>query len=1038
MKLLLKILIPTFIIAIAFSLLFIPAEAAKQESGYAIWKSEAAYLANPDRPDTRIEAKKLDPSALATGGFVLCYGDVEITGEDVALGVGIHLVIDLDGHKLTTSRKIQVNNPSANSWRATGSLKIRNGSITHASSQFIQGRPCSEIYLENLKIEAQVKGSNFITESGSRIILFKNCEINFSESASGTFIHTMAAFDATKADIDNGKIDYVRNIVFENTVIKDNTVKADGTSILTLFNRDYRSPKDLLNISFVGTSSFNIIGDHFIKDDCTAAGAKLTVNIAKGACFTEQKVPVQTKAFKVNYYDAITLDGPRVTFGNKTELLTAGEDQDPEDPKLIWGKSASSVYKYQLCTHLASVTWNSKGQEVTVEGYADGVRLSLDKSADSEGIKFGDNGSVTLESHVGWSSSTDFSNPSEYVTLSARENKFYAVFVRNEVSAVAFTDKNCTTPITGGGIVGNQLTDTYLDSLGSDEYDAYIVFYKDMVWATDDTYTLKDNLTIDLGGKSLAKNYLMSKNSGCFIVKGKKLTVKNGSISSSQTGFASVAENGEVALDNVTLTFDTVPAFTLSSGVVNLINGTKLESRTLDNFIPAFAISSADAARVNMSESSVALTGPFAVLSASDGVFGNVDISIDNCDSFLADSVVTVYEYSADAMPDGAKVSVNLNNALIRSREVFDIGTKYNNTAALDVIADINDGCFFTAEPVILSGELNLPAGTTVLQFNEEGNPYSYKVAALELPDMMFNLSLKDSFTANLYVLCDSALTSASTYLNAAPVSKNQLPVTAIDGVAYYKVSVSGINPSSILNAIEIKVSYISSVDGIEYTAKLNYFITDYLDALLDETDPLDKKLAAAAINYVNSAYEYCDLPVTDEFSALLSDDRYLDVLRPVDELPRTVEESDMGNISVAFTGAQLYMSSDLYLRFNLREDFTGTVLLGGQYYTVTDGTYYLTEDTRRVEFSYILVQLDAYSFFGESVDVSGNSLDGTVISGEYGLIDYVNATKLMDNSAFDLIFAFYRYCYEANVYESNGVIPPVNDHTPPLDVEWR
>ncbi len=1021
MKRLLKILVPVFIISLAFSLFFIPASAAKQESGYALWSSEEDFLANPSRPKAKVEAAKLDPQLLASGGFVFCYGDVEVS-EAVGMNVGYHLVIDLNGHTLTATAKIQINNPSATSWRAPGSLVIRNGTIDHPKSQFIQARPNSEVYLENLVINAQKGGSNFITEAGSRIIHFKDCEINFISTASGTFLDTSPAFPAEKADQMYGKIDYVRNFVFENTVINDET--PDGR--LTVIG--HRGDKhDILNVSFTGTSSFNTLRDSFLKQENTFDGTKITVNIAAGARFPTKEIPITARGFKVNYYDSIAVDGHLVHFGNKTELLGAGEEQPTEGPrKLEWGKSASTAYPYQLCTFFAKVTWvMENGDEVTdPESYAGGVILENDLSASIENpYSVAADGRITSKSHDGWSVSADRLNPSKTVTLAAKTNKFYAAFSERTLNVVEFTSSAMTLDTIVGGITGNEITSADFNSFREG---AYVKFYADMVWTTDDTYTFDSTLTLDLGGKTFSKNLVASHGSGNFLVEGGALTVKGGKISSSLASFATVT-GGTVTLDGVTLTFDAYPAFNVISGNVTLTNSA-VEQRSADTDIPAFSISGADGANINIDTTRVAVNGPFAVLSAKDGVFGAANVTVNSCGDFTADSLITAYRYSADAFPAGAAVNVALDTVLLTSREVFDIGNKDNGAPALDVFASITDGCYFTAKPEVLAGELILPEGKTVLGFNEPGNSFRYKISTLELPSVMFNLTLEENFTANFYVPCESAITSASTYLGATAVSG--LPVRAIDGVAYYVVAVTGINPTSILDTIEIKLSYRSAADGIEYTAELEYFITEYFDRLLSDRDPLMKKLAASAINYIASVYEYKDCELTEDFAALLADDRYLDALRPTDELPKAVSETDIGNLGVAFTGAQLYLSSDLYLRFNLRESFSGTVNLDGSYYTVTDGKVGNT--------SYVQIRLEAQDFYSEIVTVGGTSLDGTVISGSYSLIDYVNAHSAADQALRDFILAFFCYCYEANVYKNDGVVPPVNDHTPPLDVELR
>jgi hypothetical protein len=198
----------------------------------------------------------------------------------------------------------------------------------------------------------------------------------------------------------------------------------------------------------------------------------------------------------------------------------------------------------------------------------------------------------------------------------------------------------------------------------------------------------------------------------------------------------------------------------------------------------------------------------------------------------------------------------------------------------------------------------------------------------------------------------------------------------------------------------------------------------------MHDADPLKRKLACAAARYVAGAYEYSGSILPEEFSKLMLTDEYLGSCRSLDDVPKSQQVADKGNIAVAFRGAQLYLSSNMSVRFNLNSDFTGSVTIAGKTYNVTAG--------KAGDLDYIQVAIEVCDFYRGALEITGLSDSSEEIVGKYSLLSYIKGVENVDPELSEMLAALYAYCYEADVYYNGGVIPPYIDHTPPIDAELR
>ena len=1005
------------IVAVLATILLIPASAAADTSKtvYAVWNSEEDFLNKPNRPAAKYTTNELTTDNVSGFGYVYCYSDVVIKAQ-VTLLQEQKAIIDLGGNTLTATAKLMVNGNQSSGWHNPGSVTIKNGTLIHNSSQFLQPRPNSEIYLENLEIYEN-STSNFIYDGASmRVLYVKGC--NFYVTAKGTgagLISLSPAFSGEGADTlykneEGDNSDYVRNIIFEESAFID---QREDPSVGHFILVRESSTADFIDISFLYGSSFNMLNDNFLG--VQNPNAVVNVNIVKGARFESEELPVYTSEFEINYYDSVTVvDNRRLVFGKKTELYTGGE-RNPDNLELIFGKSGDEKYPYQLCQTLCDVTWivesdHTEPLTITETGYADGLKISY---AAPDGTYFSDeNGKVFVERHEGWSKNKGDTEYTEFVTLTESAATFYAVFAQYPVYAVEYASEEKGDIISG--ITDSLITEAHLKSFRDG---SYIYVYENVTWGSDTSIVIENKtLTFDLGGNTFNKDKVLQRNSGLFELDGANVTFKNGTLGSSMTGLANLYNGSTLTFDGVTVVYNNTPAITIYDGTVDLYNSV-VEQRSTDSDVPFIVYTLEGDASVQFDECEINLAGPLSTVLPSGEAKGEAELTVNDCGTVYADTLFALRDSVASRIGEGSEFVLTLADTCVFAREIFD-----DCESNLEAEYEIEGECMFSARPESVGGEIVLPFGLKIVAI--DGAEFGYTLGLDEIT-VKFNMELYVGFKANFYVPTSYPVTYAETYLGKTEASA--LVRETIDGVEYYVVTVWGVSASNTFDLINVRIGYTGE-DGGEYASEIAYDPADYFTSLLEGEDPLNRKLAAAAVNYVSYMYEYAMAVKPENLKAILASDLYNASLRSDDELPDYSEGADLGNIGTAFESAQLYLSSDLSIRFNIKAGFNGILNVDGTAYDIVNGTF---EGN-----TYIQLTVSAYTLFSGKIEFSGAASDGTAISGSYSINNYTALFGEGEGALSAMLDAFYAYCYEAFVYDNGGVLPPYVDHTPPLDAE--
>jgi hypothetical protein len=363
-----------------------------------------------------------------------------------------------------------------------------------------------------------------------------------------------------------------------------------------------------------------------------------------------------------------------------------------------------------------------------------------------------------------------------------------------------------------------------------------------------------------------------------------------------------------------------------------------------------------------------------------------------------------------------------MENSGAKTKKVFDVSNRSSGKTSLDGTYTIGAGCYLDAIPNIESSRVVLPEGMSVLAVSHE--TFGYMVASNTLT-FKFNIHLGTDLLAYFYIPAREDIAYFESYSGITDV-KDLDKITDGD-TEYYVGSVGGISVSDALDVISVKIGFLDE-NGNVFAMTIDYDPIDYFEVLLSDNDPLVRKLAAASLSYIKAAYEYSLSYIGNDAKALFESENYLINVRTEKEIV-ALPDVDRGNIGVAFTGAQLYLSNDLAIRFNLRSDFTGTLNILGAEYSVIDG--------KVGEFAYIEISLSALELYKDVIEITGTTGD-VAIAGEYSLTSYVNAMTGNDDALNVLLDSLFAYCYEAFVTYNGGVLPPYIDHTPPIDAEFR
>ncbi len=262
---------------------------------------------------------------------------------------------------------------------------------------------------------------------------------------------------------------------------------------------------------------------------------------------------------------------------------------------------------------------------------------------------------------------------------------------------------------------------------------------------------------------------------------------------------------------------------------------------------------------------------------------------------------------------------------------------------------------------------------------------------------ILYNLSIHSSFDVNLYIPTDTV----ELYIDGERIDLSRLEITSVDGVEYYMYGILDIYASDAARSISVK-----EVTDVGETVK-EISVVEHLGDLLSAEQPREvKNLAANALNYIASVYEYCGLNSTSEYyrvNELASTYvNYSSVFSDIEE-----KYSNTAKISYAISSARIRMLNVLGFRFTLNPEFTGMITVNTESNIYHFDVYRGHVDSK----AYIDVFVSAHEFAN---DVVVNIGEDSVV---YSLDIYGTAICNGDISVSELIFCINNYALAAKHY---------------------
>ena len=276
---------------------------------------------------------------------------------------------------------------------------------------------------------------------------------------------------------------------------------------------------------------------------------------------------------------------------------------------------------------------------------------------------------------------------------------------------------------------------------------------------------------------------------------------------------------------------------------------------------------------------------------------------------------------------------------------------------------------------------LDIATGERIMEISGvEGYSYLINKVPLSQGDFTANLTLYSDFTINFFA-------------NSDKIKEVQLNGNTLSGEAYgdsTKYTIPDIAPYSAANDLSFTV--IIENNGITYKVPLAYSILKYANTVIagNYTDA-DKQLVSAVMAYIVSAYEYTD-NTAPEFSG-------------VEYSSAEIGEAEAFSHE-AISSVQLSLGSGVKVRFNLKSDYYGKLIVG-------DTVYEIDKDAPGTvgAVNYVTVNLRAYELYNNGIEVSDAS--GTSV---YTLANYVEfANNYGDAKLTALIDALVDYSYYAS-----------------------
>ena len=913
--------------------------------------------------------------------YIEAYRDTKLTHTAAPYDLNRNLTIDVKGNELDLAGD---HTDKAFNPQSGVTLAIKNATIVSDTARLAYpgARPANvsnTVILEN--VVADWSAITMFDYRAGGTFIARGCEFDFSGSVVFAF------------NLLNNRSDLTLDMTFEDCVINSNS--SLGTPFLTLSNN---AKNCTVNVTVDGCTINAAAGAALIANKSESSTLNVRINDSSDASptYIKNNIPVIT---------SVSSSLTTLTLGNGIYLDSALENGYLQNVTPVYASgarvvnSANASYPFVITDDFVSVTFvNGNTSEVVC--YEDGYAGTLDSSKtylliEEDGVK------KVAEQMTAWRNS-DGSLVTEFVPVdgmtltgtSVPSGKYAAWVVFNgaETELVAhslmdgysnsYLPTNITTLLPAGGIL--RLYDDLTLTFGTSNVQG-ITPQKDSV--------------IDLGGHKLTLTDSRFMNA---TAEGYGFTVKNGTVDVRATRnnifYSNISQKGHCVFIGVSfVTADMVPPFDIRGG------GLYLTDCKFDGTAQFLALSSRYAAGAPIYvvvEGCETRSGNFVSINGSASGSPTPPYTPD-IDLIVRDSVIECgYLFSVSgAITEGSVVDLACDGVKVKcySDSLFYLGVDITFNASFTESR-------FSHNPLeTVSGfrpdNVTFPDGYSVVL--RDDSSYGYEVAIPVI--LKWNLSLYTDFDINFYLATDGI---DYVRINGEALVLSDLAVA--DGK--YIFNVKSVSPDKVAEEFTLDIGY-----GGRYSVSYTLSIVDYATEVFNSNNTdATKRLVASAIGYVYSTYVYVGgaSSVPTALSELLASDNYLSYLPAID---LTIGEgADMGNIATAIRSAQLDLDNRIRVRFNIKDGFSGTIILGGETYNVVDGI------NGRIGMGYIDVELDAFSLLDSEILVSGTSSDGGAIYGSYSFKNYILALKgTLAQDAEDLIDAIAVYSLSASEFKT-------------------
>ena len=489
------------------------------------------------------------------------------------------------------------------------------------------------------------------------------------------------------------------------------------------------------------------------------------------------------------------------------------------------------------------------------------------------------------------------------------------------------------------------------------------------------------NFIFDLGGNTF---YLRGQMNLSTSGINYSFTFRNGTIDATQAGSFSGNPNdtGVFTFDNVYINYTgTGQFFNTYGGILVLKNSTFYGA---SGYLISFDVANKYFS-LQISDSTVTAKRVIRTMRI------NAVSELDYDEFFIKNSVINVSEYlmqvvNAQSPTQDNYINFDITGSKITAPIIMQVAA---NTVGIAKVRMSNTYLAKEAKIQIgtVTGEgtdafsLDIATGERIMEISGvEGYSYLINKVPLSQGDFTANLTLYSDFTINFFA-------------NSDKIKEVQLNGNTLSGEAYgdsTKYTIPDIAPYSAANDLSFTV--IIENNGITYKVPLAYSILKYANTVIagNYTDA-DKQLVSAVMAYIVSAYEYTD-NTAPEFSG-------------VEYSSAEIGEAEAFSHE-AISSVQLSLGSGVKVRFNLKSDYYGKLIVG-------DTVYEIDKDAPGTvgAVNYVTVNLRAYELYNNGIEVSDAS--GTSV---YTLANYVEfANNYGDTKLIALIDALVDYSYYAS-----------------------